>query len=127
MVNIFLYIDIFANLLIALWYVHAVLRTYPQGLVQGWGGVSSRALSESALAHAHTYIYIQKFNKSLYTQNLLCIQQHNLLLCNIYNPKCSLLIFGPISIFVFCPYLYQTWFNGLDSDRFCAPERIIEK
>ena len=34
--------------------------------------------------------------------------------------------FGPISIFGFLPHLYPDWLFGLNSDRFCAPEDIIE-
>ena len=33
---------------------------------------------------------------------------------------------GQISILGFLPHFYQNWVNGLDSDRFCAPEHICE-
>ena len=33
---------------------------------------------------------------------------------------------GPISICVFLQYFYQNWVNGLDLDRYCAPEHICE-
>ena len=33
---------------------------------------------------------------------------------------------GPISIFGFLQYFYQNRVNGLDLDRFCAPEHIIQ-
>ena len=34
--------------------------------------------------------------------------------------------FGPISFFVCFHIFYQNWYNGLDLNRFCAPEHIIE-
>jgi len=34
---------------------------------------------------------------------------------------------GPISILGFLQYVYQNLVNGLDLDRFCAPEHIIQK
>ena len=33
----------------------------------------------------------------------------------------------PIFMFRCFPYFYQNWANGLDFNRFCAPELIIEK
>ena len=34
---------------------------------------------------------------------------------------------GQISTFGFVHDFYKNWVDGLDSDRFCAPEHIIEK